>query len=190
MEKPNGNGKSNTRKLQTVDRHGRPIPNCVIYNIIEYRAAGIIPISIDDDDDLVLLLGTETRRERDKNGKITIESYLIDIGGRIEDRDRCSPFNTAIREFDEETENIFSNLLTMTKAFQIKEIWCPKAKYYCYLLYMEYNKKAELYKPKGNGDDKMDSLMWVKMKDLFRNKELYKDIIKIHIRLQYLIDLF
>jgi hypothetical protein len=174
-------------KQKYTNRYGEEIPICVALNFAPYRTAGIIPISLDQDDDVCMLLGIETRRERDVKTKTTsINDYLIDIAGKIDDKDCCCSFMTAIREFHEETCDYFIGNITINKVFKLRKIWVPQSKSMIYLIYIEY--RMYDYKRIDKGDT-MKALKWVKMKELFHNKEMYQETIKIHPRLKYIVDL-
>lgn len=157
-----------------MEKSHRQTPKCVTYNFASYRAAGLIPISIDEDDDLCILLGVERRKNEP-------HECLIDIGGRIEDQDRCSKFATAIREFSEETNKAFDACITLNRSFVIKKIYCDKSKYVSFLIYMEYSK--HLPKMKGTS---LVKVKWVKLRDLLRSSVAEC----IHPRLQLLIECF
>ena len=170
--------------VKTEQVKSRKIPRCVLYNLVKYRAAGILPISIDKDDDVCLLLAVESRPDTDN-----YKNFLIDIGGRIEDKDKCSSFITAVREFNEETNNILDDCITLNKAFKLKKLWCQKAKYISYLIYIEYNEELNWINFRLPNESTIKRLIWIKMRDLFKNNENYGKL-TIHIRLQYLIELF
>jgi 8-oxo-dGTP pyrophosphatase MutT (NUDIX family) len=142
----------------------------------EYKAAGIMPMSINPLGEVVLLCMLEKRRD----GKV----WLIDIGGKIEPGDNKVPWNTARREFIEET-----GTLTTTHDIPVDPLHVMKTMhlmtnrhYIVFLHYIDYIPGKELAKTKF-AEDNIIRLKWCKLKDL--RKHRYRNI---HIRLRVIIN--
>ena len=135
-----------------------------------YKAAGLLPMSINSDGEVVVLLGIEFREKK---------LYLIDVGGRIEPHDCNSSWVTANREFMEETG--YPGFLQETL---IETVIIKKCKYVFHIVYCDFVPMI----PKNTGPDTISDLIWVRLSDLLQidmkiKLPLYKSI-PIHNRLK------
>ena len=96
-----------------------------------YKAAGILPLALNEQDDKVyMLLGSEPRRASErKKGEKYGDVWWLGFGGKIEASDQGQSHLTALREFHEESGGMFPD----DPVFLSEPAWDPRAKYMFYV---------------------------------------------------------
>ena len=134
-----------------------------------YKAAGLVLFSLHNDKLLILC----------------IKEYIKGIdrigipGGKKESFDRQDPLNTAIREFNEETGDIFSGRWTQTfkkRMLFSKTLYIPQAKYYAFfceipyfstdIMNEQYNVLTEFCKEENLKESITTCILWYKARKL------------------------
>jgi 8-oxo-dGTP pyrophosphatase MutT (NUDIX family) len=144
-----------------------------------YKAAGIIPMSIDEDGDVCLLVFQESRSSHGKK-----KLHWIDAGGRRETYDKTS-WDTAFRELNEETGSFFSH--NVLPEMVIRKIWIQRSRYVAYVVYLPYDHNiSHKYLSNQQFYPELKSVQWIKLKDLFQVRfDNYYQEIPLHIRFRH-----
>jgi 8-oxo-dGTP pyrophosphatase MutT (NUDIX family) len=135
-----------------------------------YKAAGLLPVSINDDGNVVVLVALEFRHRYKK-------VCMIDVGGKIEPEDANS-WETANREFNEET-----GYPKFPNSSYMRSINSSQFQYVTHLVYMDY--KAMMPKVE-DAADTVSALLWVPLSELFQIRDDQHPIIRaidVHHRL-------
>lgn len=114
-----------------------------------YKAAGILPYYYNEQGTVKYLFINEHRKDEKQN--------VVNIAGGKRESYDISPLNTALREFDEETNSAINKKVMLelceSQELYLTPTWIPKSKYVLYLLDISEIispkiKKYQLIKPK------------------------------------------
>jgi len=130
-----------------------------------YKAAGIVPYSLDETGVPVVLMLKENRK---RDGMV-----LNFLGGKIEKEDKQNPIETAIREFNEETNFIFDSAFLDTvrndlnEQFPKNSVYLDFAKYYLFFAQVPWTPLSHHQ----NDQENLQIPCWVPLKEIIQAKD-------------------